>query len=53
MINPSFETRPDLNINEYSVDNGWEALQIPPPGFKYLASNKYFLAYGRCAPGSP
>ncbi len=53
LINPAYESRPDLNVNEYAVDNGWEALQVPPPGFKFIASNEYFLAYGRCAPGSP
>ncbi|MSX02774.1 MAG: hypothetical protein F2813_06395 [Actinobacteria bacterium] len=50
VINPSYESRPDLNINEYAVDDGWQRLQIPPPGFKLLASNEFFLAYGRCAP---
>ena len=53
LVNPAYETRPDLNINEYAIDNGWEGVQVTPPGFKLLASNEYFLAYGRCAPGSP
>ncbi len=53
LINPAYESRPDLNINEYNVDNGWEHLQIPPPGFKYITGNEYFIAYGRCAPGRP
>ena len=53
LINPAYESRPDLNINEYAVDDGWRKLQIPPPGFKYIAGNEYFLAYGRCAPGRP
>jgi hypothetical protein len=50
VINPSYESRPDLNINEYAVDLSWVRLQIPPPGFKLIASNEFFLAYGRCAP---
>lgn len=53
LINPGYEVRPDMNINEYEVDNGWVEVQIPPPGFKYLAGTEFFLAYGRCAPGRP
>ena len=53
VINPGYEVRPDMNINEYAVDNGWAEVQIPPPGFEYLAGTEFFLAYGRCAPGRP
>ena len=53
VVNPGYEVRPDMNINEYPIDNGWTEVQIPPPDFKYLAGNEFFIAYGRCAPGSP
>ncbi len=47
IVERRFERRPALDVFEVPADRG-ARLQIPPPGFRPLAGNRTFAAWGAC-----